>query len=139
MALGDKIKSDIERKIAGMNVLGLAIGKDLETKARNNAPWVDRTGNTRRSIHGGSESRKSGITIYLAHGSLVGLFMEEGTKPHIIQPKSKKALRFTSGGETVFAKKVYHPGIKERPIVQNTVESNRNKIKQQVKRYWEAT
>jgi len=139
MALGDGIIGDIERKIAGMNVLGTAIGKDLESQARQNAPWTDRTSNTRRAIHGGSEGRSNGVTIYLAHGSEVGLFMEEGTSPYVIKPRNKKALRFTVGGQTIFATQVNHPGIKPRPIVEPTVSSNWPKINKQVKRYWGAT
>jgi hypothetical protein len=33
-----------------------------------------------------------------------------GTKPHVIMPKTKKALRWLSGGRFFFAGKVNHPG-----------------------------
>jgi len=36
--------------------------------------------------------------------------IEFGTKPHIIEPKRKKVLRFFIGGKAVFSKKVRHPG-----------------------------
>lgn len=137
MALGDEIKREIDMKRYGLLGLGLGIGKDLESQARINAPWVDDTANTRRAIHGGAEGRRNGVTVYLAHGSLVGLFMEEGTAPHVIKPKNKKALRFTIGGKTIFAKQVNHPGIEPRPTVQPTVASNWPKIKKEVRRYWE--
>jgi len=38
------------------------------------------------------------------------LFLEEGTKPHIITPKNKKSLRWKKGNKEFFAKKVNHPG-----------------------------
>ena len=34
----------------------------------------------------------------------------KGTRPHVIMPRKAKALRFTVGGEVVFATKVNHPG-----------------------------
>jgi len=39
-----------------------------------------------------------------------GPFVHEGTKPHQILPRAKKALRWTNGGKFVFAKGVWHPG-----------------------------
>ena len=38
------------------------------------------------------------------------LFVNFGTKPHVILPKNKKALRWVRGNNFVFAKKVNHPG-----------------------------
>ena len=35
-----------------------------------------------------------------------------GTKPHVIRPKNKKALRWAGGGMFHFSKKVNHPGNK---------------------------
>ncbi len=139
MALGDKIKADIKRKTAGMHLLATHIGKDLERQAKSNASWTDRTGNTRQAIHGGGEQSKNSALLYLAHGSMVGTYLETGTRPYVIRPKNKKALRFVSGGKEIFAKKVNHPGIKARPVVGPTVESNWPKIKQQVRRYWGST
>lgn len=146
MTLGDKIKSDIQRKIVGLQSLGLAIGKDLEREARSNASWTDRTGNTRRSIHGGADRSGKGVVVYLGHGSEVGAYLEEGTgiygpkgRPYDIRPKNKKALRFVVNGKEVFAKRVTHPGISPRPVVGPTVESNFPKIKEVVRRYWEGT
>lgn len=39
-------------------------------------------------------------------------FVLHGTKPHTIRPRSRKMLRFESGGKTVFARVVHHPGTK---------------------------
>ena len=38
------------------------------------------------------------------------LFVHWGTRPHVIRPKNKKALRWASGGKFFFAKQVNHPG-----------------------------
>lgn len=39
-------------------------------------------------------------------------FVLDGTRPHIIRPRRKKALRFEIGGREVFAAVVHHPGTK---------------------------
>ncbi len=39
-------------------------------------------------------------------------WITDGTDPHIIEPVTAKALRFTSGGTVVFAARVQHPGTK---------------------------
>lgn len=38
--------------------------------------------------------------------------LEHGSKPHLIRPKKRSALRFSVGGKLVFAKRVMHPGTK---------------------------
>jgi hypothetical protein len=48
-------------------------------------------------------------------------YLEEGTKPHIIRPKTKKALRFKVGGRTVFAAFVNHPGTKAGHVLTDAV------------------
>lgn len=47
------------------------------------------------------------------------LFINEGTKPHVILPKNVPFLRFVVGGRVVFAKKVNHPGTAKRPVLEN--------------------
>lgn len=37
-------------------------------------------------------------------------YLEEGTGPHDIFPTTRKFLKFQVNGQTVFAKKVHHPG-----------------------------
>lgn len=41
--------------------------------------------------------------------------VHNGSGAHTIRPRRKKALRFTMGGRTVFAKSVVHPGTRARP------------------------
>lgn len=36
--------------------------------------------------------------------------LEEGSRPHVIRPRNAKVLAFPSGGRTVFARSVNHPG-----------------------------
>ncbi len=51
-----------------------------------------------------------------------GQFVHDGTKPHVILPKAKKALKFRMKGATVFARKVRHPGTKARPFLWRAVQ-----------------
>lgn len=49
--------------------------------------------------------------------------LEEGSPPHEIRPKNKKALAFISkGGETVVVKKVNHPGTKAYRVFASVLE-----------------
>lgn len=45
------------------------------------------------------------------------LFVHWGTRPHVIRPKNKRALRWSAGGKFAFAKRVNHPGYKGDPWV----------------------
>jgi hypothetical protein len=48
-------------------------------------------------------------------------YTERGTQPHEIRPRSARALRFDAGGETVFAKRVQHPGTQAKPWFEQVV------------------
>lgn len=41
-----------------------------------------------------------------------GKWVHDGSRPHTIKPKNRKALRWVKGSNFVFAKKVNHPGYK---------------------------
>lgn len=44
-------------------------------------------------------------------------YVNDGTRPHIIRPRTRQALKFTVGGRTVFAKVVHHPGTRPNPFL----------------------
>lgn len=48
--------------------------------------------------------------------------VNDGTKPHKIRPKTKKALKFNVGGRTVFATVVNHPGTKANPFLDRALQ-----------------
>jgi hypothetical protein len=54
--------------------------------------------------------------------SALGL-IEEGTDAHSIDPKPGGVLRFTSGGQVVFAKHVEHPGTKKNAFVERAMRT----------------
>src|SRR5690625_4495771 len=114
----ENIREEIRRKQAGMHTLGQAIGNDIASEAKMKASWVDRTGNTRRNIHGGVDGVGDEFVIYVAHGSEVGVYHELGTgiygpRKRPIVPVNAKALKFKINGKEVFARSV--KGIKKNP------------------------
>lgn len=55
-----------------------------------------------------------GIVEYIAKYAAA---VNDGSAPHIIRPKRRKALRFEVDGQIVFAKSVRHPGARARPFL----------------------
>ncbi len=66
----------------------------------------------------------------------MAVIQEEGgrTSPHVIRPKRSKFLAFESGGETIFARRVQHPGskIRKRAIFVPKFEKRMPKIIEEV-------
>lgn len=77
------------------------------------AYWTNRTGKTARSFRVDADPEALGAT--LVSTSKVARFLESGTRPHVITPRRKDALRFVpAGGGVAFARSVNHPGTKPR-------------------------
>ncbi|MGE7672977.1 hypothetical protein ACQKMV_05235 [Lysinibacillus sp. NPDC094403] len=134
-------KEKLDRKVAGLHALGEHLGKKLESEAKSIASWTDRTGATRAAIHGGADKTDKGTTVYVAHGSKVGMYHELGTgiygpNKRPITPKNKKALRFEIGGKTIFVKSV--KGIKANPVLENTAKKIKAEIENAIRRYWQS-
>lgn len=45
-----------------------------------------------------------------------------GSRPHVIRPRTKKALAFQMGGKTIVVRKVNHPGTKANEFFQQIVQ-----------------
>lgn len=85
-----------------------------------------KTGNLGRSITVGSVTPTRAETVARAN---YAAFVERGTRPHVIVPKTKKVLAWPaagnarlsgsvrSGGKLRFARRVKHPGTKARPYM----------------------
>ena len=85
-------------------------GFKVEEEAKKTAP-VD-SGYYRNNIGFDGKNKVIANASYSAD-------IEYGTKPHVIEPKTAKALHFQSDGEDVFTKKVNHPGTKPNPVMRN--------------------
>lgn len=134
MAFGDPALSKIARTKAATFALAQHYAKKMEGAARQGASWDDKTGHARQFIHGEAEQAGDTITITLGHGVEYGEMLEEGTPPHVIRPKNKKALFWVGAAHPV--KKVNHPGSKAYPIIEPTVEKNFSQLKKDVEELW---
>jgi hypothetical protein len=77
-----------------------------------------RSGFMRESIHkfiGEGEARVGPTAPY-------ALFVEYGTRPHVIRPVNASCLAFFAGGRMVFAAYVNHPGTRPQPFVRYAAE-----------------
>ena len=71
-----------------------------------------RTGALRASLHMRHMRDPRGQQLWIGSELNYALAHHEGTKPHVITPKSGKMLRFVSRGQVVYAHSVNHPGTK---------------------------
>lgn len=56
------------------------------------------------------------------------LFVHFGSKPHVIEPKKKKALRWSSVNGFVYAKKINHPGYRGDPFMYDASRETFNNL-----------
>lgn len=64
--------------------------------------------------------RKRGDTYLIGHDlgrAPYSVFVHWGARPHVIEPRTKKALRWVAGGAFAFAKRVNHPGYRGDPYL----------------------
>lgn len=135
MSFSTRSVAFIKSKVANTELILKNYAGIVETEAKTNAKWTDRTSHARQSLHSGVEGHGRNFTLFLAHGMKYGRFLEEGTPPHIIRPKNKKALFWHGASHPV--RQVNHPGTKPYPILEDTLKSNVNKIKRDLLSEWE--
>ena len=82
------------------------------------APGPGQDRGMRRSVRRRNATQKKATVA--AHYAEV--FIEKGTKAHTITPRKAKRCRFEAGGQTVFAKKVNHPGTPPNPIAARSAQ-----------------
>lgn len=98
------------------------LGRKVTNRAKVLAP-VD-TGTLRNSIASDPVPKREGtrLTINVQATANYAYHVNNGTTPHVIRPKNKKALRFSVGGKIVFSKWARHPGSKARPFMTNALK-----------------
>jgi len=90
--------------------------------ARNTNLFKDRTGAARSSVTRGQSGEWAFYVRAGGRGAKHVLFLEEGTKPHVIAARRRKFLRFTVDGVVYFRRKVQHPGTKPRPFMREAAD-----------------
>jgi bacteriophage HK97-gp10 putative tail-component len=88
--------------------------QDAEDHAKRTTLFRDRTGTLRRSIRGSASGYEGEVRANAPYAT----YVENGSPPREITPRGGGALRFEMNGQTVFAKRVQHPGSEERPFMQ---------------------
>lgn len=134
MAISDKSIEYLKRKKAGTQMILENFSGIMESQAKSNAYWKDHSSHARQSIHSGVEGGGDSFTLFLAHGVKYGKWLEEGTEPHTIRPKGKKALYWNGAAHPV--KAVKHPGTKKYPILEDTLKNNKEEMIQIITKWW---
>jgi hypothetical protein len=120
----DKLRRRLKALETGRPILKtIQLAAVAEAKAR----VARKTGHTARTIAPGALGDR--YTIVQAAGAAP--FLEFGTKPHVIRPRTKGVLSWpanasgrrlsgrarTSSGRRIFARVVHHPGTKPQPFL----------------------
>lgn len=93
----------------------IKLGNRLERLAKRDVGV--KSGALRASIGSHMTLEATGLVMYVGSSNRVALMHHEGTRPHIILPRTARALRFESHGKIIYAKKVNHPGTKANPYL----------------------
>jgi len=107
--------------------LNIAIKKGILFIAGESAKRTPvRTGNLRAS-HFRSESLEfRNLYGKLQPSPRYAVFVHEGSKPHIIEARNKKALYWPGAAHPV--KRVFHPGSKANPFLARAVTASQNQV-----------
>ncbi len=88
MTIGDGAREYISRKRAGLYGLLQNWAGQMEGYSKSHAPWTDRTGHARQSLHGGVDEHSGQYVLYLSHGVEYGIWLElaHGGNYAIVKP-----------------------------------------------------
>lgn len=83
-----RLKGEMPRRVAGVFALIQIFAKRVEAQAKENAPWLDRTGHARKGLKGTAELEGEDIVLRLSHSVDYGLYLElaHGGKYAILRP-----------------------------------------------------
>lgn len=93
-----------------------------------------KTGGLRNSIR--KDVDESRLQAQIGAAARHAPYVEFGTRPHSIEPVRARALRFTVGGEIVFARLVRHPGTKPQLFVRRAAEETIAALKELWRKIW---
>lgn len=112
------------------------VAEEVVVHAKTNHEYRDRTGRLTQSIRAEQVqgSFAEGFTINMISGGLrvsYAAHIEYGTRPHTIRPREgNRALRFTVGGQTRFARSVRHPGTRAYSFMRNALNAKVGRLEQ---------
>jgi hypothetical protein len=94
----------------------------LEAKRRLSTSVA--TGKTMASVRRRNASQRKATVV----GNFPVNFIDAGTKAHDIQSKRVSVLKFSAGGQTVFARKVHKRATAARPFKKESAEAGLRKV-----------
>lgn len=122
-ALNEKASKDLKELENIIKDTGRQVSKDAQNYLTSNGNI--NTGKLHNSIKGQySKLSNVGFKYTVSAGAKHAIFIEEGTRPHIIRARRKKVLMFYQDGKPVFTKEVFHPGTKESPFMSRALQDN---------------
>lgn len=75
------------------------------------------TGRLRQSINSRVTVETTGLVTTVGSDNRIALMHHNGTRRHVIEPRNRRALRFSRGASIVYARRVMHPGTKPNPYL----------------------
>lgn len=122
----DRVRGTVDRE--GANAVAARVGlievTDLCRKIMNQATIdapVD-TGFLRGQHSMTVKTLKTRVKGTVVNRAKYAAAVHDGSGPHIIRARKKRALRFEVGGKVVFARSVRHPGTRPRPWLVEAAE-----------------
>lgn len=105
------------RKIVriALNKAGQSYVESVKEYVKERKPWQVRTGALLQSISYSEIEEGKILVVGESERVKYGRFLEFGTKPYIIKPRKRKALKNPTEEGYIIRKAVRHPGIKARP------------------------
>lgn len=100
---GPELRARLRALKLAFKPLGKAWGQETVVQARRRVN--KRTGKTAASFRVRNNTQRKTVVV----GSYIANFIDADVKAHDEVPRKAKTLRFTSGGRTIFAKKVHKP------------------------------
>ena len=120
----EQVGRDMPKKLKQAMVASTTMVQNAAKKKRIGS-FKNQTGDLRRSIARRVEGAHRGIVFT---DMKYAPYVEFGTKPHVIRPKTKKMLAFRVGGKMVFARKVNHPGTRAYNYMKDAFNESTPKI-----------
>jgi len=113
-SLMQRFKGYPSERAAFLDEAGTFIEDTLRSKMPVKTGWL--VNSITKQVRGRAEGVKVTVTAPYA------MYVDQGTRPHMIFPRYAKALKFEVGGQTIFSKYVSHPGTAGYHFIEQTVE-----------------